>query len=72
MNYGGKMAVHPIDYRYGTPEMRRVWEEENKLEKMLKVEAALAKAQAELGLIPKEAAEEINKKQNNNQSDCNG
>ncbi|ADC69858.1 adenylosuccinate lyase [Methanocaldococcus sp. FS406-22] len=56
------MAVHPIDYRYGTPEMRRVWEEENKLEKMLKVEAALAKAQAELGLIPKEAAEEINRK----------
>lgn len=56
------MAVHPIDYRYGTPEMRKVWEEENKLEKMLKVEAALAKAQAELGLIPKEAAEEINKK----------
>ncbi len=56
------MAVHPIDYRYGTPEMRKVWEEKNKLEKMLKVEAALAKAQAELGLIPKEAAEEINKK----------
>ncbi|WP_214399647.1 adenylosuccinate lyase [Methanocaldococcus lauensis] len=56
------MAVHPIDYRYGTPEMRRIWEEENKLEKMLKVEAALAKAQAELGLIPKEAAEEINRK----------
>ncbi|WP_457613054.1 adenylosuccinate lyase [Methanocaldococcus sp.] len=56
------MAVHPIDYRYGTEEMKRIWEEENKLEKMLKVEAALAKAQAELGLIPKEAAEEINKK----------
>ncbi len=62
MVIGEKMAVHPIDYRYGTPEMRRVWEEENKLEKMLKVEAALAKAQAELGLIPKEAAEEINRK----------
>ncbi|NPA63120.1 MAG: adenylosuccinate lyase [Methanococci archaeon] len=56
------MAVHPIDYRYGTEEMKGIWEEENKLEKMLKVEAALAKAQAELGLIPKEAAEEINKK----------
>ncbi len=60
--FGEKMAVHPIDYRYGTEEMKRIWEEENKLEKMLKVEAALAKAQAELGLIPKEAAEEINKK----------
>jgi len=60
--FGEKMAVHPIDYRYGTEEMKGIWEEENKLEKMLKVEAALAKAQAELGLIPKEAAEEINKK----------
>ena len=56
------MAVHPIDYRYGSEEMKKVWEEENKLDKMLKVEAALAKAQGELGLIPKEAAEEINRK----------
>ncbi|AEF96883.1 adenylosuccinate lyase [Methanotorris igneus] len=56
------MAVHPIDYRYGTEEMKKVWEEENKLQKMLEVEAALAKAEAELGIIPKEAAEEINRK----------
>ena len=56
------MAVHPIDFRYGSKEMKEVWEEETKLQKMLEVEAAIAKAQAELGIIPMEAAEEINRK----------
>ncbi len=56
------MAVHPIDFRYGSEEMKKVWEEETKLQKMLEVEAAIAKAQGELGIIPKEAAEEINRK----------
>lgn len=35
---------------------------ENTLRQQMKVEAALATAQAELGIIPKEAAEEINRK----------
>jgi adenylosuccinate lyase len=56
------MAIHPIEFRYGTPEMRAVWESENKLQRMLDVEAALAEAEAEMDLIPKEAANEINKK----------
>ncbi|RAP51622.1 MAG: adenylosuccinate lyase [Methanosphaera sp. rholeuAM270] len=56
------MAIHPIEFRYGTPEMKAVWEQEAKLENMLKVEAALAKAEGEIGLIPKEAADEINRK----------
>ncbi|HIQ32342.1 MAG TPA: adenylosuccinate lyase [Methanothermococcus okinawensis] len=56
------MAVHPIDYRYGSEEMKRIWDEESRLEKMLKVEGAIAKAQGELGIIPKEAAEEICRK----------
>ncbi|MGC9517341.1 MAG: adenylosuccinate lyase [Methanomicrobiales archaeon] len=56
------MAIHPIEFRYGTPEMKNVWEAENKLQRMLEVEAALAEAEAELGLIPSEAAEEINRK----------
>ncbi|MGZ7109332.1 MAG: adenylosuccinate lyase, partial [Methanobacterium sp.] len=53
------MTIHPIEFRYGTPEMRSVWDTENKLQKMLEVEGALAKAEASLNLIPKEAAEEI-------------
>lgn len=56
------MAIHPIEFRYGTPEMKAIWEQESKLQNMLKVEAALAKAEAEIGLIPKDAADEINKK----------
>jgi len=53
------MAIHPIEFRYGTPEMKAVWTEEAKLQKLLKVEAALAKAEAELGLISKSDAETI-------------
>ncbi|HHE64696.1 MAG TPA: adenylosuccinate lyase, partial [Bacteroidetes bacterium] len=54
------MPILPIDTgRYGTPEMRAVFEEENYIQKMLDVEAALAWAQSEVGDIPKEAAEKI-------------
>lgn len=27
------MAIHPIEFRYGTPEMKNIWESENKLQK---------------------------------------
>ncbi|MBS7624284.1 adenylosuccinate lyase [Candidatus Bathyarchaeota archaeon] len=54
------MPILPIDTgRYGTPEMLRIFEEENYIQKMLDVEAALAWAQSEVGEIPKEAAERI-------------
>jgi adenylosuccinate lyase len=56
------MAIHPIEYRYGTVEMRKVWDTKNKLQKMLDVEAALAGAEAELRLIPEAAALEIRNK----------
>lgn len=53
------MAIHPIEYRYGTAEMKNVWDEDTKLKKMLEVEVALAKAEADLGIIPKEASQAI-------------
>ncbi len=53
------MAIHPIEYRYGTEEMKFVWSEANRLDKLMMVEAALAKAEADIGLIPKNAAEII-------------
>lgn len=56
------MPVHPIEFRYYNSEMRDIFTEENKLLMWLKVEAALSQAHAKLGNIPKEAAEEINKK----------
>lgn len=58
------MAIHPIDYRYGSEEMKRIWEEENKLQKLLDVEAALAKAHAKVGNIPQESANVISEKAN--------
>lgn len=54
------MPILPIDTgRYGTPEMLKVFDEENRLQKMLDVEAALALAHAEVGNIPQEAAKKI-------------
>lgn len=56
------MSIHPIEYRYSTEEMKKVWEEESKLQNWLTVEAALARANAKFGVIPGAAAEEITKK----------
>jgi len=54
------LPILPIDTgRYGTPEMRRIFEEENRLQKMLDVEAALAWAHAEVGDIPRKDAQKI-------------
>jgi adenylosuccinate lyase len=42
--------------------MRDIWNEGGRLYRWLKVEGALAKSQAELGIIPQEAADEISEK----------
>jgi 3-carboxy-cis,cis-muconate cycloisomerase len=39
--------------------MRKVWSDENRTQKYLDIEAALARVQARLGIIPREAADEI-------------
>ncbi|MBL0727253.1 adenylosuccinate lyase family protein [Piscinibacter sp. HJYY11] len=44
---------------FSTDAMRKVWSDENRTQKYLDVEAALAKVQGRLGLIPQEAADEI-------------
>ena len=57
------MTILPIDSgRYGSPEMRRIFDEENRLQCMLDVEAALARAQAKVGDIPAKDAANISKK----------
>ncbi|WP_414502379.1 adenylosuccinate lyase [Zymobacter sp. IVIA_5232.4 C2] len=58
------MAAHPIDYllignNFGTPEMRDIWSEQNRLASQVAVEVALAEAEGALGIIPAFAAEEI-------------
>ncbi len=48
--------------RYTTKEMGEIWGDENKFAKWLKVEKAVALAQAELGMIPEKASKDINAK----------
>jgi len=58
--------IHPIDYRYGSKEMRELFNIRKKLEYQLRVEAALTEALADLGKIPTKAAQEIKQKANPN------
>ncbi len=53
-----------MEKRYGRQEIRQIFDEEYKLQMMLDVESALARAQAKLEDIPQEAAEEITQKAN--------
>jgi adenylosuccinate lyase len=59
------MAVHPIEERYGTKEMRAVWSEKNRFSCVVSIEVALARAEAHHGMIPAAAATEISEKAHN-------
>ncbi len=54
--------IHPIEGRYRTKAMAKLFTAGAKLEYWMRVEAALAQAHASFHTIPLEAAEEINKK----------
>jgi adenylosuccinate lyase len=54
--------VCPLDFRYGRTEIKNVFGETSKLQYLLDVEAALARAHAAVGTISKKAADEITKK----------
>jgi len=59
------MPILPIDTgRYGSAEMRRIFDEVSRLRRYLEVEAAVAQAQAGVGDIPVEAAQDIAKHAN--------
>ena len=53
------MLLCPLDYRYGRDEIKSIFAEESKLLALLNVEASLAKAHADVGNIPRDAANEI-------------
>ena len=55
------MIVSPLDYRYGREEVKTIFSEASNLQYMLEVEAALAMAEAEVGIVTRESAEEIHK-----------
>ena len=48
--------------RYSLPRMRKVWNEENKFQKMAEVEILASEAMAKFGLIPKKAYSKIKRK----------
>jgi adenylosuccinate lyase len=48
--------------RYSCPEMARIWEPEAKFRIWLKIETYAAEAMAELGLVPKHAADAVRKR----------
>ncbi len=56
------MIVHPIDYRYGTEEMKRIWSEESKIKRMIWVEIALLRALAKKGYLSEEKVREAQEK----------
>lgn len=49
----------PLDFRYGRDEMKTIFSEDRRMDLQLKVEAALARAHAKVGNIPRSAAREI-------------
>ena len=56
------MPILPIDSgRYGSKDMRAIFEDEKRLQYQLDFEAAVAQAQARIGIIPAETAREIEK-----------
>ena len=61
------MPSHPIDFQinpslFSTPEMAQIFDEKTRYQRWLDFEAALAKVQGDMGVIPQVAAEEIRRK----------
>jgi adenylosuccinate lyase len=57
--------ICPLDFRYGRSEFRALFTREARLQRALRVEAALAHAEANLGMIPMDAANQIGRVANN-------
>jgi adenylosuccinate lyase len=51
--------ICPLEFRYGRPAVRELFSREARLARALRVEAALAASQAELGIVPSAAARSI-------------
>lgn len=61
------MPSHPIDFEVfggsvASPQFRDIFSEKRRIQRWLEIEIALAQVQAELGVIPREAAAEITNK----------
>src|SRR3990172_4307804 len=52
----------PIDFRYGQPKMKAIFAEDTRLQRLLDVEATLARAQAKAGLVRRGGGAEISRR----------
>jgi adenylosuccinate lyase len=59
MTFDYSTYLSPFTWRYGSSEMREVWSEAHKRRTWRRIWTALAQAQAELGLVTPEQAEEL-------------
>ena len=56
------MTNLPIDGgRYGTKEMREIFDDQKKIHYQLEIEASVAESQSEIGMVPRAAAQNIAK-----------
>ena len=56
--------IHPIEGRYGRSEVKGIFEDNNRFQRWMEVEAALANAHAKVGNIPQKDADNISKQVN--------
>ncbi len=61
MTDDGSSLFCPLEFRYGREEVRQIFSRGARLRRALRVEAALALAEAEVGLVPRDAAEAIDR-----------
>lgn len=55
------MKVHPIDWRYGSEEMRRLLSYENFIRLCAEIELVVLEEQAKAGLVPRDAPDHVRK-----------
>lgn len=58
----GVLGLMTMQNEFSTARMRDVWDDRNRLDKMILVERTLAKVQGEMGIIPSNVAKEIQEK----------
>jgi adenylosuccinate lyase len=59
MNLNYETYLSPFSWRYGSPEMRRIWSEANKRRVWRRIWVALAEVQAEFGLVSLEQVDDL-------------
>jgi len=58
---GFETYLSPYSYRYGTPEMQKIWSQENYWLKVRDVQIAVAEAQQAAGIVSKEQVDDLKK-----------